>query len=76
MVKRTKGQNITQKTKGTKGIIRSRKSKKTDNIMGKMNRTKGQTTIYKTLHRKLKNGQHEPIKTNNDLQSITQKTKD
>jgi hypothetical protein len=36
-----------------------------------------QTMIYKTLHRKLKMEQHEhPLKTNNDLQNITQKTKD
>ena len=33
--------------------------------------------IYKTLHRKLKIEQHEPpLKTNNDLQNTTQKTKD
>ena len=32
--------------------------------------------IYKTLHRKLKIEQHEPTKTNNDLQNTTQKTKD
>jgi len=28
--------------------------------MAKRRRTKGQTLIYKILHRKLKNGQHEP----------------
>jgi len=28
--------------------------------MAKRKRTKGQTTIYKTLHRKLKIEQHEP----------------
>jgi hypothetical protein len=28
--------------------------------MAKRKRTKGQTTIYKTLHRKLKINQHEP----------------
>jgi hypothetical protein len=30
--------------------------------MTKRKRTKGQTTIYKTLHRKLKMEQHEPTK--------------
>jgi hypothetical protein len=30
------------------------------NTMTKRKRTKGQTTIYKTLHRKLKMEQHEP----------------
>jgi len=30
--------------------------------MTKTKRTKGQTTIYKTLHRKLKIEQHEPHK--------------
>ena len=36
-----------------------------------------QTTIYKTLHRKLKIDQHEPnYHSNNHLQNITQKTKD
>ena len=40
-----------------KGVIRCRKSKMTDNIMTKR---KGQTMIYKTLHRKHKIEQHEP----------------
>jgi hypothetical protein len=34
--------------------------KKTDNAMTKRKRTKGQTTIYKTLHRKLKIEQNDP----------------
>ena len=43
-------------------------------------KTEGQTTIYKTLHRKLKDRQHnghikKDKRTNNDLQNITQKTK-
>jgi hypothetical protein len=38
----------------TKGVIRSRNRKGTDNTMAKGKRTNGQTTIYKTLHRKLK----------------------
>ena len=38
----------------TKGVIR------TDNTMAKGKRTKGQSTIYKTLHIKLKIEQQEP----------------
>jgi hypothetical protein len=37
------------------------KIKRTDNTMAKR---KGQTIIYKTLHRKLKIEQHEPHKKN------------
>jgi hypothetical protein len=33
--------------------------RRTDNQITKRKRTKGQTTIYKTLHRKLKTEQHE-----------------
>ena len=41
------------------------------------NPTITQTTIYKTLHRKLKIDQHEPnYHSNNHLQNTTQKTKD
>ena len=41
------------------------------------NPTITQTTIYKTLHRKLKIDQHKPhYHSNNHLQNITQKTKD
>ena len=44
----------------TTGVIRSRKWKKEkNNTMVKRKRTKGQTTIYKTLHRKLKVEQHD-----------------
>jgi hypothetical protein len=32
----------------------------TENIMTKRIETKGQTMVYKTLHRKLKIEQHEP----------------
>jgi hypothetical protein len=38
----------------TKGVSESVNRRKTDNGMTKRKRTKGQTTIYKTLHRKLK----------------------
>ena len=37
----------------TKGVIRIRKSKKDRQHNAKRKRTKGQTTIYKTLRRKL-----------------------
>jgi hypothetical protein len=33
---------------------RQHNGQKTDNTMAKRKRTKGQTTIYKTIHRKLK----------------------
>jgi hypothetical protein len=33
---------------------------RTDNTMAKRKRTKGEITIYKTLHRKLKTEQREP----------------
>ena len=36
-------------------------AKRTNNTMAKRKRTNGQTKIYKTLHRKLKIEQHEPI---------------
>jgi hypothetical protein len=35
-------------------------NRRTDNTMAKGKRTKGQTTIYRALHRKLKIKQHEP----------------
>ena len=34
--------------------------RRTDNTMANRKRTKGKTTIYKTLHRKLKIEKHEP----------------
>jgi hypothetical protein len=40
-----------------KGVNRRRR----DNNMARRKRTKGQTTIYKILHRKLKISQHEPL---------------
>jgi hypothetical protein len=42
----------------TKGIIR----RTTDNTMTKRKRTKGQTVIYKTLHRKLQIDNTNPTK--------------
>ena len=47
--------------KDTKGVIRIRLLNKY-NTMAKRKRTKGQATIYKALHRKLKMEQHEPTK--------------
>ena len=35
-------------------------NRRTENTMTKKKRTKRNTTIYKTLHRKLKIEQHEP----------------
>ena len=48
-----------QKFEDTKGVIRSRKSKNKQ-YNGQKKRTKGQTMIYKTLHRKLKIEKHQP----------------
>ena len=39
---------------------RQHNGQKTDNTMAKRKSTKGRTTIYKTLHRKLQIQQHEP----------------
>jgi hypothetical protein len=36
------------------GVIRIRNRRRTDNTFAKRKRTKGQTTIYKSLHRNLK----------------------
>jgi len=45
-----------EKSEDTKGIIRSR----TNNIMAERKGTKGQATIFNTLHRKQKIEQHKP----------------
>ena len=42
-------------------------NRRTDNTMAKRKGTKGQATIYKTLHRKQKIEQHEPSKTRDEL---------
>ena len=44
----------------------------TDNTMAKRKRAKGQTTICKTLHRKLKIEQHEYQSLNSDGQQFHQ----
>jgi hypothetical protein len=52
--------NINEKRfEDTKVVISRRKSKKDRQHNGQKNKTKGQTTIYKSLHRKLKIKQHE-----------------
>jgi hypothetical protein len=43
-----------------KGYSEAINRRRTDNTMIKRKRTKGQTTIYKTLHRKLTTEKHEP----------------
>jgi len=58
--KATKYSNkVKEEYEDIKGVIRIRKSKK-DNTMAKRKMAKGQTTIYKTLHIKLKIELHEP----------------
>ena len=47
-----------EKFEDTKGVMRNRKMRKDRQHKGK--KTKRQTMIYKTLHRKLKIAQHEP----------------
>ena len=76
-------QNTTQKTKDwptrtTRSLKQPSTKHYTENkILTNTNHTTTQTTIYKTLHRKLKIDQHEPnYHSNNHLQNTTQKTKD
>ena len=47
------------KFENIKGVIRRRKSKEDRQYNGQI-KDKGQTTIYKTIHRKPKNEQHKP----------------
>ena len=76
-------QNTTQKTKDwptqTQLSLKQPSTKHyTENkTLTNTNPTITQTTIYKTLHRKLKIDQHKPnYHSNNHLQNTTQKTKD
>jgi hypothetical protein len=48
---------VKEEFEDTKGVNRRRR----DNNMARRKRTKGQTTIYKILYRKLKISQHEPL---------------
>jgi len=50
---------IVEKFQDSKGVIRSRQTKKYIQYNGQKKRTKWQTMIYKTLHRKLKIEQHK-----------------
>jgi len=52
------------KFEATKGVNKNRNSKTNRHYNDQQKiRSKGQTMIYKILHRKLKLGQHEPLKT-------------
>jgi hypothetical protein len=51
---------IKKSLKIPKGQSESIYRRRTDNTMAKRKRTRGQTTIYKTLHTNLKIEQHEP----------------
>ena len=46
--------NFLEEFEDTKEVIRIRTRRKTDNTIVKRKRTKGQSTIYKTLHIKLR----------------------
>jgi hypothetical protein len=48
----------------------------TENTMAERKGTTGLTTMYKTLHRKHNGRKERYNRTNNDVQNITQKTKD
>jgi vacuolar-type H+-ATPase subunit C/Vma6 len=50
---------MSYKFEDTKGVIRSRRSNKDRQHNDQRKRRKGQTMIYKTLHRKLKIGQYK-----------------
>jgi hypothetical protein len=52
-------QSWDEKFEDTKGVIKSRNRRRTDHTIAKRKRTKEQTTIDKTLYRKLKIEQHE-----------------
>jgi hypothetical protein len=45
---------VIKQLEDTKGAIRSRNRTRTDSTMAKRKSTNGQTTMYKSLHRKLK----------------------
>ena len=58
MAKRRRTDNTMAKRRRTDNTMAKRR---TDNTMAKRRRTKGQTMIYKTLHRKHKIEQCEPL---------------
>jgi hypothetical protein len=47
---------LKERFEDTNGLLEDLNRRKTDDIVAKRKRTKGQTVIYKTLHRKLKIG--------------------
>jgi hypothetical protein len=58
---------VQEEFEDTKGVIRIRKSKRTDNIMTKRKRTLGQTTIYKTLYKTKDRVTRTPLKTEGEF---------
>jgi hypothetical protein len=54
------GRLMEEKFEYTKGKSEAIIRRRTDNAMPKIKRTKGQTTIYKIQHRKLKIEEYEP----------------
>jgi hypothetical protein len=51
---------VEEKFEEPKGYSKAINPRNTDNTMAKRKGTKGQTMIYKTLHRKLRIERHEP----------------
>ena len=47
---------LKERFEDTNGLLEDLNRRKTDDTVAKRKRTKGQTVIYKTLHRKLKIG--------------------
>jgi hypothetical protein len=60
---------IYEENNDTKGVIRNHKSKKDWQYNGEKKKKGGkvQTTVYKTLHRKLKIQKHEPYKLTSNI---------
>ena len=52
--------SVEEKFEEPKDYSKAINPRNTDNTMAKRKRTKGQTMIYKTLHRKLRIERHEP----------------
>jgi hypothetical protein len=57
--KRSCNTNLTKKFENTKGVIRSRKLEEDRQDNGNIKKDKGQTMVYKSLHRQLKVEKHE-----------------
>jgi hypothetical protein len=56
-----------------KGYSEAMNRRRTDNTMIKRKRTKGQTTFYKTLHRKLTTEKHGPHQKEDDYSILWEK---